>query len=183
MPNKPQYEHKTVSLEALLRLKRHEKPDSRFWDSFQAELHQKTLATLVRRESGLAILLKRAFLRLAPGLPLAAAALFVTALYVQDHFLPHSHELNGTEIAAAEILPYDILSLAEAAGVPEFDIAESSARYVVGAMNSRDASNDRGFTEVPASNRISASFNSRVQFVSGGLAASTIGKGSSTSVY
>ena len=37
-------------LEALLRLKRSENPDAQFWERFDAELHQRMLRTLVKKE-------------------------------------------------------------------------------------------------------------------------------------
>ena len=37
-------------LEALLHLKRSEKPDAQFWERFDSELHQRMLQTLVKKE-------------------------------------------------------------------------------------------------------------------------------------
>lgn len=37
-------------VEALLRMKRSEKPDAQFWQRFDAELHQRMLRTLVQKE-------------------------------------------------------------------------------------------------------------------------------------
>lgn len=40
----------TADVEALLRFKRAEKPDAAFWGRFDAELHQRMLQTLVKKE-------------------------------------------------------------------------------------------------------------------------------------
>lgn len=39
-----------LQVDALLRLKRLEKPDAQFWERFDAELHQRMLQTLVQKE-------------------------------------------------------------------------------------------------------------------------------------
>ena len=39
-----------LQVDALLRLKRSEKPDAQFWERFDAELHQRMLQTLVQKE-------------------------------------------------------------------------------------------------------------------------------------
>ena len=42
---------KPITVEDLLRLKRHEKPSAGFWNDFDRELHQRTLQAFVRRDS------------------------------------------------------------------------------------------------------------------------------------
>ncbi len=175
--------NKQVSLDDLLRLKRHERPDPAFWDTFQAELHEKTLSTLVRRNHGMSGYFAAGWKRMVPFMPVAAAALFVTLLFLGDYHVSPSHEQSGRELAAAPSAAHDLLSLPQADAGENFDTSHSTARFVIGAMSTRDHSVDRGFTEVHASNRISAGLNAHVQFVSGGLAASTLGSPSGASVY
>ena len=42
-----------VTLENLLRLKRHERPLSEFWEDFDVELKERTLQSVVRKKHGL----------------------------------------------------------------------------------------------------------------------------------
>lgn len=172
---------KQVELEDLLRLKRLERPDDAFWNSFQAELHQKTLNTLVRRDISFASRLMQGWKRWAPLIPVGAAALFVTALYLNQAMLTPSRDTGVMELAVA--IPTTEELLPQAAEMEDFDTSRSTARFVLSALSTRDGNSDRGFTEVHASNHFQAGFNSRVQFVSGGLATATTGNHSAASIY
>lgn len=48
--DKKQEKTSPLQVDALLRLKRSEKPDAQFWGRFDAELHQRMLQTLVQKE-------------------------------------------------------------------------------------------------------------------------------------
>lgn len=48
--DKKQEKTSPLQVDALLRLKRSEKPDAQFWERFDAELHQRMLQTLVQKE-------------------------------------------------------------------------------------------------------------------------------------
>lgn len=48
--DKKQEKTSPIQVEALLRLKRAEKPKAQFWERFDAELHQRMLQTLVQKE-------------------------------------------------------------------------------------------------------------------------------------
>jgi len=65
------------SLDRLLRLKRHERPDDAFWSRFDADLHQRMLQTLVKKEPWHAQILRGLSGRLAvTSAAVGAAALF-----------------------------------------------------------------------------------------------------------
>lgn len=51
MNNFDKNSEKSIVLEDLLKLKRHEKPDDAFWEKFDQQLHEKTLKKLVYRPS------------------------------------------------------------------------------------------------------------------------------------
>ena len=48
--DKKQEKTSPLQVDALLRLKRSEKPDAQFWERFDAELHQRMLQTFVQKE-------------------------------------------------------------------------------------------------------------------------------------
>ncbi len=68
-----------VSVEDLLKLKRAEKPDDAFWDRFDAQLHQRMLQTLVKKDPWHLQVLRCFRLRIVQGAAFAcvAAAAFV----------------------------------------------------------------------------------------------------------
>jgi len=70
-----------LDLSTLLKLKKYERPDEAFWNSFDMKLRQRTLKTLVERTS----LRSRIYLKfrsaLHPGLAMPAAAAVALAVY------------------------------------------------------------------------------------------------------
>jgi len=76
------------TLEDLLKLKRHEKPSAEFWRSFDRELREKTLKTVVHQQRWNASEVVRTVRRvLTPVFPVAAAALVAVAFLVpSDNF-------------------------------------------------------------------------------------------------
>ena len=92
------------SLEALLRLKRAERPDDAFWQEFERGLHRKQLAAIVEPRPwwlGLAIWGRR----LAPvGLPASAAAAALLAVMVvrtQSPFSPAAYPSSSPRAVVA----------------------------------------------------------------------------------
>jgi hypothetical protein len=107
------------TLEALLRLKRSERPDETFWEEFERGLHRKQLAAIVEPKPwwlGLAIWGRR----LAPvGLPVSAAAAALFAVMVVRTQSPFSStppvlndrsDRSGSEIARSDKAPANLAS-------------------------------------------------------------------------
>jgi hypothetical protein len=102
------------TLEALLRLKRSERPDEAFWEEFERGLHRKQLAAIVEPKPwwlGLAIWGRR----LAPvGLPVSAAAAALFAVMVVRTQSPFSstppvlNDRSGSEIARSDKAPANL---------------------------------------------------------------------------
>jgi hypothetical protein len=106
------------TLEALLRVKRAERPDQAFWEEFERGLHRKQLASIVEPKPwwlGLAIWGRR----LAPvGLPASAAAAALLAVMVvrtQSPFSstpPVQNDHSSSEIARLDKSPATLAALA-----------------------------------------------------------------------
>lgn len=76
------------TLEDLLRLKRHEKPSPEFWKSFDRELRERTLKTVVcEQRLSFSRVVRQVRKIFAPTFPVAAAALIALAFLVpSDNF-------------------------------------------------------------------------------------------------
>jgi hypothetical protein len=172
--NSPQND-KRVTLEDLLKLKRHERPDPAYWERFQRELHEKTLRSLVKTTavspSGL-----RAFLcRWHPALPLTSAAAFVLLLAFSQGIihLPTAPSAFEASPIAQENASSHVVAIADTTSTHSWDEARISGApsYVVSAISSRsDSSSDQRYTQVAASKVLAPAHRPEVQFVSGAMA-------------
>ena len=86
---------KEVKVEDLLRLKRAERPDEVFWNTFDRELHQRMLLTLVKKDPWYVQVLRGVSGRIAQTAAVGAAAVFL-ALMVMRPALVDSTRSNGT---------------------------------------------------------------------------------------
>ena len=85
---------KEVKVEDLLRLKRAERPGEVFWNTFDRELHQRMLQTLVKKDPWYVQVLRGVSGRIAQTAAVGAAAVFL-ALMVMRPALVDSTRANG----------------------------------------------------------------------------------------
>ena len=85
---------KEVKVEELLRLKRAERPGEVFWNTFDRELHQRMLQTLVKKDPWYVQVLRGVSGRIAQTAAVGAAAVFL-ALMVMRPSLVDSTRANG----------------------------------------------------------------------------------------
>lgn len=101
MDHQPNHE-KPVTLESLLRLKRHEKPAPEFWSTFEREFKQRQLLASVKRESWSNRIFHAVTLRHNPVVPLTAAALLIFGAFLPVSFLQTAGGRPETVVAQAE---------------------------------------------------------------------------------
>ena len=89
---------KEVKVEDLLRLKRAERPGKVFWNTFDRELHQRMLQTLVKKDPWYVQVLRGVSGRIAQTAAVGAAAAFL-ALMVMRPALVDSTRANGSYLA------------------------------------------------------------------------------------
>ena len=89
---------KEVKVEELLRLKRAERPGQVFWNTFDRELHQRMLQTLVKKDPWYVQVLRGVSGRIAQSAAVGAAAVFL-ALMVMRPSLVDSTRANGANLA------------------------------------------------------------------------------------
>ena len=89
---------KEVKVEDLLRLKRAERPGEVFWNTFDRELHQRMLQTLVKKDPWYVQVLRGVSGRIAQTAAVGAAAAFL-ALMVMRPALVDSTRANGANLA------------------------------------------------------------------------------------
>ena len=89
---------KEVKVEDLLRLKRAERPGEVFWNTFDRELHQRMLQTLVKKDPWYVQVLRGVSGRIAQTATVGAAAVFL-ALMVMRPALVDSTRANGANLA------------------------------------------------------------------------------------
>ena len=89
---------KEVKVEELLRLKRAERPGEVFWNTFDRELHQRMLQTLVKKDPWYVQVLRGVSGRIAQTAAVGAAAAFL-ALMVMRPALVDSTRANGAYLA------------------------------------------------------------------------------------
>ena len=92
---------KEVKVEELLRLKRAERPGEVFWNTFDRELHQRMLQTLVKKDPWYVQVLRGVSGRIAQTAAVGAAAAFL-ALMVMRPALVDSTRANGANLALQE---------------------------------------------------------------------------------
>ena len=112
---------KEVKVEDLLRLKRAERPGEVFWNTFDRELHQRMLQTLVKKDPWYVQVLRGVSGRIAQTAAVGAAAVFL-ALMVMRPALVDSTRANGAN-GAYLALQKNALDLVNSA--PSVDAAMS----------------------------------------------------------
>lgn len=95
MADSKQAPQKEVKVEDLLRLKRAERPSEDFWNTFDRELHQRMLQTLVKKDPWYVQLLRGASGRIAQTVTVGAAAAFLAMLVVRPVFVESPSPSNS----------------------------------------------------------------------------------------
>lgn len=166
---------KRVTLEDLLKLKRHERPDPAYWERFERELHEKTLRSLVKTRPASPSSLWALLSRWHPALPLTSAAAFVLLLAFNHGVLPIPGSHTSTEPATlARSEPAATTVVASHTPEPQQtarqELITGAPSYVVSAISSRnEAEGDQRFTQVAASKVLAPAHRPEVQFVSGAM--------------
>lgn len=92
---------KEVKVEDLLRLKRAERPSEAFWNTFDRELHQRMLQTLVKKDPWYVQVVRGISGRIAQTAAVGAAAAFL-ALMVVRTTLVDSAQVSGAYLTLQE---------------------------------------------------------------------------------
>jgi hypothetical protein len=103
MADKNNAHDKEVQVEDLLRLKRAERPSEAFWNTFDRELHQRMLQTLVKKDPWYVQALRGISGRIAQTAAVGAAAAFLAMMIVRpalvDTTAPTSNEAQFAQVA------------------------------------------------------------------------------------
>ena len=96
---------KEVKVEDLLRLKRAERPSEAFWNTFDRELHQRMLQTLVKKDPWYVQALRGASGRIAQTAAVGAAAAFVAMMIIRPAFVnTTAPSSNGAQFAQEAVV-------------------------------------------------------------------------------
>lgn len=153
--------NKEIKIEDLLRLKRAERPDADFWNSFDRELHQRMLQTLVKKDPWYLQLLRAASRRIAQTGAIGAAAAFLAIMLLRPAFVDSTQSAAGDTFAQQGL---DLSSASSASTQPgrSFEIAMSdmdtdlTKDYGMEAISGLVASTDWSFTPEYGYDRIEA---------------------------
>ena len=92
---------KEVKVEDLLRLKRAERPSEVFWDTFDRELHQRMLQTLVKKDPWHVQVLRGVSGRIAQSAAVGVAAVLLAMMVVRPAFV-NTGATSGNEAQFAQ---------------------------------------------------------------------------------
>jgi hypothetical protein len=119
---------KEVKVEDLLRLKRAERPSEAFWNTFDCELHQRMLQTLVKRDPWYMQVLRGISGRIAQTAAVGAAAAFLAMMIVRpalvDKVVYSSNDAQLAQVAAvnaSQVVEMAISDL-DSALIPDYQI-------------------------------------------------------------
>jgi len=152
---------KQIELEDLLRLKRAERPDPAFWETFDRELHQRQLQALVRQDFAFTRLWRFLAGHIHPGMPVAAAALFVMAFVLVGTFPAQVVNVRPmvSNVPAAEMAE----AVAESPTLPD----TASARFIAHNLSASAGELPAGYTPVAANTVLSARAEANVRYAEG----------------
>ncbi len=135
---------KEVKVEDLLRLKRAERPDEVFWNTFDRELHQRMLQTLVKKDPWYVQLLRAISGRIAQTTAVGAAAAFLAMMVVRPAFV------DSTEPSAAPAFVQETSEIISSAPVEvamsDFD-SSITPDYQIEAISAASTSSGLGYTQ------------------------------------
>ena len=108
---------KEVKVEDLLRLKRAERPSEAFWNTFDRELHQRMLQTLVKKDPWYVQALRGISGRIAQTAAVGAAAAFLAIMVVRPAFVnttaPSSNEVQFAQEVVVSAPELDELAMSD----------------------------------------------------------------------
>lgn len=166
----------SISLETLLKLKKHEQPGEEFWEAFDQQLHQRTLQTLISKQSLTGRL--RAFfsVRFHPAMPAALAAFVVMALAVPGTVSTIAHQTTPETQEALPQISHQ--SPADTTTPANITTPTAATHYVVDKIEG--SQRDGQQYTVAASNTMLSSSN--VRYISGKLMAGEFSVSHSTPI-
>lgn len=153
-----------VSLEDLLRVKRHERPNDADWERFDRELRAKPWQGLVSPPSAWRAWSVRLWDSFRPALPLGAAAAMALGLFVRPEFLAQSEQ--GTVPSPTTASPRLADKAAPVSALPEPSASlamDADPHYVVGSFSASDVSSD-AFTRVAATHYMPATQSDQLHY-------------------
>ena len=139
-----------VKLEDLLRLKRGERPDDAFWNTFDRELHQRMLQTLVKKDPWYVQLMRGVSGRIAQTTAVGAAAAFLAMMVVRPAFVDSTLPGGSPSVASvASVVQQPVEAIAQSpVEVTMTDFEASMTRdYQIEAISADNASSDLGYTK------------------------------------
>ncbi|MEX0326823.1 MAG: hypothetical protein AB3N33_12120 [Puniceicoccaceae bacterium] len=137
-----------VTLEALLKLKRNERPGGEFWDSFEQDFQRRRLHALVEKPAFSDFFWSPAMKTLAIGLP-ALMMVALAVVWTPGELATTKPSLAGN---AAPALDTGSLQVTEVAAKPQTEVLKemptnlSSSQFVVDAI--QDSSSSMNFRKV-----------------------------------
>ena len=155
---------KEVKVEDLLRLKRAERPGEVFWNTFDRELHQRMLQTLVKKDPWYVQVLRGVSGRIAQTAAVGAAAVFL-ALMVMRPALVDSTRANGAYLA----LQNNALDLVNSAPSVAAAISDLDSNlipdYQIEAISADSSGSDLGYTQDYLHDRIEVTAYDRAAYI------------------
>jgi hypothetical protein len=94
---------KEIKVEDLLRLKRAERPDANFWNTFDRELHQRMLQTLVKKDPWYVQVLRAVSGRIAQTTAIGAAAACLALVLVRPAFVDSTESAPDASFARQDV--------------------------------------------------------------------------------
>lgn len=151
-------DQKQISVESLIRLKRHEKPDPKFWDSFETDFQRRRLQVLMVQEKGLWASPTRLLGKLvAIGAPACAVGgivwLGMSSINMSDTLDPSrqvSHVGLNSISEASESPMESVTALpSPAVGGEDFPVAMAGySQFVMDVIQQEESNRSRNFSKV-----------------------------------
>lgn len=147
-------EKEIVKVEDLLHLKRLERPDQDFWNSFDHELHQRMLQALVKKDPWYMQIVRVLSSRVAQTAAVGAAAAFLAMMVLRPAFFDSDQPETGTAFAqrSTEIILSNppVIAMLEAG-------SDWAPDYQIEAISAESSTSDLGYTQDYSHDRIGVS--------------------------
>lgn len=143
---------KEVKVEDLLRIKRAERPDDAFWNSFDRELHQRMLQTLVKKDPWYVQVLRGVTGRIAQTTAVGAAAALLAMMVVRPALVEVVEPIQTPALASsagqsAENISSQAVSSRQPREVAMSDLDTGlTPDYRMEAISASNATSDLGYT-------------------------------------
>lgn len=161
---------KPVTVEDLLKIKRHEKPSEAFWARFDRELQEKTWMALAKKPS----FLERLSSILRPVvLPIGAAAAFLFVFFVYNETGVTQPMGNDSGILMVSHKALEDATPEEVSAINEVFSNYSAKNYVKEVISVRAAEND-GFKRVLTHNSLASGAQKGVQYLASAFTQSSV---------